>query len=483
MHNYYWRETTTMSLKLTAEEVARHKGLNDLWLVIHGKVYDFTDFVREHPGGIAVILQNAGRDATTMYSEVHSPNLVKSTLPLSKQLGDLEGSGFSKKKEFHNEAKAKQTKKQALESLISAQDFEAAAAESFSPKAWAFVSSAATDLHTKRRNQKAYSWLTLRPRVLRNVTVVDTSTNMLGNPMRLPIFCSPTAMAKLIHSDGEKALGRACKSSGIAQCVSTSASFPLSEIVSAIQSHKAQVPYDTPVFFQLYVDKNRQNSEKLLHQAQALGVKALFLTVDAPIPGKREADERVQSDESLSSPISGARAKNDEKGGALGRIMGSYIDASVSWDDLPWLRASVPGMPIVLKGIQTWMDAVKAMEAGADGIVISNHGGRSLDTSPATILVLLELHHCCPEVFARMEVYVDGGITRGTDIFKALCLGARAVGIGRGFLYALNYGEEGVSRYIEGKTCSSFLPAAAPLHTLSCPSFLIPLPFRCPVLR
>ena len=168
------------------------------------------------------------------------------------------------------------------------------------------------------------------------------------------------------------------------------------------------------------------------------------------MPGKREADERVAADESLSTPMSGARAKNDAKGGALGRIMGSYIDASLSWDDVPWLRKHTE-LPVILKGVQTAMDARRAMELGIDGILLSNHGGRSLDTAPAPIMVLLELQKCVPEVFERMEVYVDGGIMRGTDIFKALCLGAKSVGIGRGFLYALNYGEEGVDKYVDSK--------------------------------
>ncbi|EOO02978.1 putative fmn-dependent dehydrogenase protein [Phaeoacremonium minimum UCRPA7] len=274
---------------------------------------------------------------------------------------------------------------------------------------------------------------------------------MLGQPMRTPIFCSPTSLGRLVHPEGEKELGRACKNLGIPQCVSTSASFPLAELVTAVRSHQADTDYDLPFFFQLYVDKKRANSERLLRQAAELGIKGVFLTVDAPIPGKREADERMQADESISSPMSGAKAKNDKKGGALGRLMGAYIDDSLQWADIAWLRKCAPGIPIVLKGIQTAIDAVRAMEAGVDAILISNHGGRSLDTAPATILVLLELHKCCPQIFDRMEVFVDGGISRGTDVFKALCLGAKSVGIGRGFLYGLNYGREGVERYIDSE--------------------------------
>lgn len=137
-----------------------------------------------------------------------------------------------------------------------------------------------------------------------------------------------------------------------------------------------------PFFFQLYVDKNRAASEALLQRAQKCGIKAVFVTVDAPVPGKREADERVPAEESMVSmpvPMSGARASNDSKGGGLGRTMGSYIDATLSWSDLKWLRRSTQ-LPIVLKGIQTAEDAVLAMQHGVDGIVVSNHGGRSLDT-------------------------------------------------------------------------------------------------------
>ncbi|TDZ22512.1 Cytochrome b2 [Colletotrichum orbiculare MAFF 240422] len=461
---------------LTPEEVAAHNTLNDLWLVIDHTVYDFTDFVREHPGGIAVILRSAGKDATEIYSEVHGPNLVKSTIPASHCKGFVAPGAMADparqqplprarsssvtektiKEEAALEAPPVPSKptlsKPALDTLISAHDFEAAASTSFSPKAWAFVSSAATDLYTKQRNASAYSQIGLRPRVLVDVSSVDTATSMLGNRMRSPIFCPPTAMARLVHPEGEKELGRGCKAAGIPQCVSVSASFPLNEILSAHEAYSSpgqEEPYKVPVFFQLYVDKNRANSERILRSAQAQGVKALFLTIDAPIPGKREADERVRSDESLGSPISGAKAVNDSKGGALGRIMGSYIDASVNWSDIAWLRRTVPGLPVILKGVQTWMDAERAVDAGVEAIVLSNHGGRSLDTSPATIMVLLELQKNCPHVFDKVEVYVDGGISRGTDIFKALCLGAKAVGVGRGLLYGLNYGAEGVARYIE----------------------------------
>lgn len=341
--------------------------------------------------------------------------------------------------------------KPALTSLVSTHDFEQVASQTFPPKTWAFISSAATDLLTKQRNSAAYSLISLRPRVLRNVAEVDTSTRMMGHAIRAPIFCSPAAMAKFVHEEGEKDAGRACKESGLAQCLSNNSSLPVQDVVTAIDGYTVEKPFQVPVFFQLYVDRDRWKTVQVLEEAIKAGVKALFLTVDAPLPGKREADERIKADESVSSPISGAKAKNDAKGGSFGRLLGSYIDASVTWDDIPWLRSCAPGIPIVLKGIQTSEDAVLAMKARVDGIVVSNHGGRSVDTAGASILALMELNARCPEVFDVMEVYVDGGIKRGTDIFKALCLGARAVGVGRGWLYALNYGKAGVCHYMESK--------------------------------
>ena len=404
---------------------------------------------------LAVIHRYAGRDATKSYSEIHAPSLIKSSLPSSRVLGTLDPSTINEewaKPPPSVTASFNPDEKPPLESLISTHDFVSAARHTLTPKTWAFYSSAATDLNTKARNTSAYIDIGLRPRILTDVKIVDTSTSMLGQKMSVPIFCAPAAMAKMVHPEGEKAIARGCRKVGIPQTISTNASFPIAEIFESVSGpgNYGEEEGKVPIFFQLYVDKQREKSEKLLKHVEELGVKAVFVTVDAPVPGKREADERVKADESLSTPMSGAKAKNDAKGGALGRIMGGYIDASLSWADIPWLRKCTK-LPIVLKGVQHAADAKKAMEHGIDGILLSNHGGRSLDTAPAPVLLLLELQKCCPEVFDKMEVYVDGGVMRGTDIFKALCLGATSVGIGRGFLFALNYGQDGVEKYVESK--------------------------------
>ncbi|KAK3327928.1 mitochondrial cytochrome-like protein b2 [Cercophora scortea] len=443
-----------MPSTVSIEDLSKHATREDLWLAVNGIVYDLTEFAPTHPGGLHILVGFAGRDATSIYSRVHADSVILSAIPVSKRMGQLVTSTPLPPPPVQPPCPPPPSSKPPLSSLISSHDFAAAAFSSFPAKTFAFVSSAATDLHTHNANTAAYAAIGLRPRVLHDVTAVSIRTTILGHHVTTPIFCSPTSLGKTVHPEGERELGRACKALGIAQVVSTSASFPLAEVMDAIHltqpAHDQEQQQGIPVFFQLYVDKDRSKSARLLAEASALGIKGVFLTVDAPVPGKREADERLAADESMRTPMSGTRAVNDAAGGALGRIMGKYIDASVSWADIAWLRGCLPaGVPIVLKGIQTAMDAVKAMEIGVEGIVVSNHGGRSLDTAPATVLVLLELQRCCPEVFDRMEVFVDGGVKRGTDVFKALCLGARAVGIGRGALYGLNYGAEGVRRYVE----------------------------------
>jgi L-lactate dehydrogenase (cytochrome) len=224
--------------------------------------------------------------------------------------------------------------------------------------------------------------------------------------------------------------------------LSTSASHSLDQIVE-------QAP-EYPFFFQLYVNKDRKKSAQVLSLANSLGMKAIFVTVDAAARGKRESDERLQADTNVINPVTGERAKHDKKGGGLTRLMGSYIDQSLNWNDLEWIRRCTD-LPIVLKGVTCAEDAKLAMRHGVDGILLSNHGGRNLDFTPPSILLLLEMHKNCPEVFDKMEVYVDGGIRRGGDILKALCLGAKAVGMGRTFLYALNYGTEGAEHLVDSE--------------------------------
>ncbi|KAL8785361.1 MAG: hypothetical protein Q9213_003426 [Squamulea squamosa] len=438
---------------LSTQQIAEHHTAKDLWIVVDGQVWDMTEFAPEHPGGIGIILQYAGRDASQPYNEIHAPSLLNKTLTPSKLVGTLDTStlddeSWAKPPPQQNPKVQLKNEKPPLFNLLSTHDFEAVAEKTLAPKTWAFYSSAATDLVTHKANRSFFDRIWFRPRVLRDIRTRDTRARIMGQDVEVPVMCSPAAMAKLVHPDGEKAIAKGCQRKGIIQCVSTNASFPIDEIASSLAPTQNGPP---PLFFQLYVSKTRSDSEALLRQVWSLGIRTVFLTVDSPLAGKREADERVRMDndqQGIPMMTGVGKPMNDTRGGGLGRLTGSFIDEGLDWSDLPWLRRHWKGR-IVLKGIMCAEDAGRAAEEGLDGIVLSNHGGRNLDTSPPAILILLDLHRNAPHVFDKLEVYVDGGIRRGTDILKAICLGATAVSLGRPFLYSLNYGPEGVEYLID----------------------------------
>ncbi|KAJ5150731.1 Aldolase-type TIM barrel [Penicillium coprophilum] len=430
---------------LSARQISEHKTPEDCWVVVDKQVWDVTDFLEEHPGGSAIILKHAGRDATRAYSEVHAPSVMKNNLDPSKHKGVLDESTidaeWAKPPPEESPKVILENEKAPLHTLINSHDFEVVASKTANKKTWAFYSSAATDLITRNANKSCFDRIWFRPRVLRNVRSVDARTNILGGSYKLPLFVSPAAMAKLIHPDGELAIARACENKGIMQGISNNSSYTMEELRTAAPS--------ADFFFQLYVNRDRGKSADLLRQCSANpNIKAIFVTVDAAWPGKREADERVKADENLSVPMAPSKVQNDKKGGGLGRVMSGFIDPGLTWEDLKWVKQHTH-KPVCLKGVMSADDALLAMKAGLDGILLSNHGGRNLDTSPPSIITLLEIHRRCPEVFDHMEVYVDSGIRRGTDILKAVCLGATAVGMGRSMLFATNYGQEGVEHLID----------------------------------
>ena len=433
---------------IDVDELKRHNSKTECWIAVHSKVYDITNYLQLHPGGPAIILRHAGKDATAAYDEVHAPSIIEETLAPNQQMGILnqaeivnlpedQKSDMDKIEQKTNHTMEEDPNvKPDLLKIISVQDFEDVARKVLTPKAWAFYSSAANDLIAHRMNRDCFRRIMFRPRVLRDITHANTTCSILGSTSSVPFFVAPAAMARLAHKDGEMAIAKGCASEGIIQCISSNASFSLQSIVEAGMEGQ-------PFFFQLYVNAEREKTTQLLQKVRSLGVKAIFVTVDAPVAGKREADERMAADVALSSGISGSQASNDKKGGGMGRLMGQYIDKRLRWEDLPWI-IETSRLPVVVKGIQCAADARLAMEYGCQGIQLSNHGGRQLDTAPPSVLTLLELHALLPEIFDKLEVYVDGGVTRGSDVLKCLALGAKAVSIGRPFLYSLCYGQDGV---------------------------------------
>ena len=409
-----------------------------------------------------VIYRFAGRDASTEYNEVHAPSLIRSTLPAKDHIGNLDASTVTEAWTRANsppEAEPGSAPESAalppLSSIINLDDFALAAERSLPAKAWAYISSGSNANITRDANSAVLQRILLRPRVLRPVGAVRTATALFGSPLALPLYISPMGAARTGGPGAELDLARAAAARGIGYCFATPASHPHGAIIDAFPAPAPGAP--GALWFQLYMDRDRAKSAAALARVAAAPgkVRAVLLTVDLPVVSKREADERVRMaavDVNANTGVA-VGVPADGRGGGFARRTGAFIDPDLGWADVAWARRAAGGLPLLLKGVQTAEDARRALEAGVDGIVLSNHGGRAADTAAPAILTLLELHRCCPEVLAAMPVLVDGGFRRGSDVVKALCLGAAAVGIGRPFMYALGYGQEGVEHAIDGKFC------------------------------
>ena len=394
-----------------------------------------------------MVYKYAGKDGSQTYNEFHASDLIEKELSAAEKKGDLDESTIT---ETWLSAQEKETvsqpapnEKPPLSTLINLDDFERAFEKTGSQKSLAYISGASNDLLSLNANKSLWHKIWFRPRIMRNVATLSTKSRIMGCDVPMPVWICPMGVGMTAGPDGEKALGAGAAAAGIIHCISTTSSFAFEDILSSAPEHS--------FFFQLYVDKQRRKTEALLQKLNDMKqVKALFVTVDLAVVSKREADERIRTQDNLSIYLQGVKSSIDQKGGGLARSQGSFIDSALSWDDLSWIRRH-SNLPIVIKGIQSAADAKMAMEMGCAGIVVSNHGGRALDGSPATILVLLEIRRDCPEVFQRMEVFIDGGVRRGSDILKAVCLGARGVGVGRPFQCSISYGKEGVEAAISSR--------------------------------
>jgi len=315
-----------------------------------------------------------------------------------------------------------------------------------------YYASGSNDMITLRENRAAYSRLRLVPKILIDVSSVETKTTILGASVSSPICIAPTAMQQMAHPDGEAATARAAARHNTLMTLSSWSTLPLEEVAAAAPSAtQAGLRW-----FQLYVYKDRAVTLSLIKRAEKAGYKALAITVDTPILGRREAD--VKNKFALPSHLTmgnfagvgGDHSSGTKTSGSTGSGLASYvsklIDQTLTWNDIAWVRKNTT-MKIVVKGVMSPEDAITSVRHGVDGIWVSNHGARQLDTTPATIEVLGDI---CKAVAKKCEVYIDGGIVRGTDVFKAIALGARAVFIGRPVLWGLSHsGEEGVSHVLK----------------------------------
>ncbi|HZR40743.1 MAG TPA: alpha-hydroxy acid oxidase [Ktedonobacteraceae bacterium] len=317
-------------------------------------------------------------------------------------------------------------------------DYEALAARRMAhiPWAWDYYQGGSDDEVSLRANRTAFEHLRLRPRMLVNVSTCDLRTSVLGTPVSMPILVAPTAGHGLAHPDAECATARAVQQAGTLMIASTQSTRSLEEIAQAGQC---------PRWFQLYIDSRRQ-AEHLIRRAEAAGYQGFVLTVDGPRRGNRERDIRNDIGKHLEASYPSVGSGNASPLMESSDEPEPSITASLTWEILPWLR-SITSLPILLKGILTAEDALLSLEYGADGIIVSNHGGRQPDSVVAGIEALPEVVEV---VAGRCEVYVDGGIRRGTDVLKALALGARAVLLGHPILWGLAVnGESGVYHVLQ----------------------------------
>lgn len=294
-----------------------------------------------------------------------------------------------------------------------------------------------------RENHTAFHKIWFRPQILVDVENIDTSTTMLGTKTDMPFYVTATALGKLGNPEGEVILTRGAKKHNVIQMIPTLASCSFDEIVDAAEEGQVQ-------WLQLYVNKDREVTKRIVQHAEKRGCKGLFITVDAPQLGRREKDMRTKFQD-VGSNVQSTGGNDVDRSQGAARAISSFIDPSLSWKDIPWFQ-SITSMPIILKGVQRVEDVIKAVEAGVQGVVLSNHGGRQLDTAPSGVEILAEVMPALRErgMQDKIEVFIDGGIRRASDIVKAICLGATGVGIGRPFLYAMSaYGLPGVDRAMQ----------------------------------
>ncbi|CDK27438.1 unnamed protein product [Kuraishia capsulata CBS 1993] len=428
---------------IPVDEFLKHNKPDDCWVVLNGWVYDMTEFKEIHPGGRNVIIRNAGKDATKIFTPIHPPDAIEKFLPAEKIIGKLDGIIEQEEEEDPDELERQEriSNIPSLNQVYNIADFENIAKQILPKGAWAYYSSGADDEITLRENHYAYHRVFFRPRILVDVSEIDLSTTMLGQKTSAPFYISATALARLGHPDGEVAIAKAAGREDIIQMISTLASASLDEITEVATEDQKQ-------WFQLYVNADRNIAYKMVANAESKkSIKGIFITVDAPSLGNREKDKKIKFEGDTDVDLE----DNADRASGASRALSSFIDTALTWKDIDVIKQKTK-LPIVIKGIQRAEDALKAAEHGVDAIVLSNHGGRQLDFAPAPLQLLSDIMPVLREkkLDGKMEVFVDGGVRRGTDVLKALCLGATGVGIGRPVLYSMSaYGEAGVTKAIQ----------------------------------
>jgi L-lactate dehydrogenase (cytochrome) len=428
---------------ISPEELAKHKSKDDVWIAIHGNVYDLTKFASSHPGGASILYKYGGTEATEEFDSLHSKSVLDTLSPemLKGKYGGAPKAATKAAGPAPVHAPIA-TSDVPIHQIINVRDFLPLAEKNMPPHGWIYYSTAAEDEETYRENENVFLRYLFRPRVCVDVSRIDTRTTILGFPSSLPLFICGAALVGLAHPEGEVGVCKAAHTEGVIQMAPCFSSKSLEEIAAA------RAP-GQPLFYQLYINSDRAATERVLKKVEALGFQAVFITVDAPKLGRREKDMRHK----FQGQLPALHTQDDtNRNSGIAMALNSFIAANVTWKDITWVKSLVPKMKIVLKGVQRGDDAIKAVEYGCDGILLSNHGGRQMDTARSGLEVLVEVAAALRGrgLFDKVELYVDGGIRRGNDIAKCLALGARAVGVGRPVVFGLAaYGQKGAEKALQ----------------------------------
>jgi len=316
-------------------------------------------------------------------------------------------------------------------------EFEAHAETCMSAMAFAYVAGGAADELTMRANCEDWKRIRLAPRILVDVSQISLKTEILGQQLDLPIMLAPAAFHRLCCAEGELATVEGANQEGAGLVLSSFSTVAVEEVAAAARQ---------PLWFQLYTQKDKTLTQEMVRRAEAAGCKALCVTVDTPILGARHRESRTQFNLPADFKLPNLNLGSVSHRPVRSAIYSELLNPALTWKDIEWL-CSIAKVPVVLKGVLNPEDASLAVNSGASAIIVSNHGARNLDTVPSTAEALPLV---IKKVQGKLPVLVDGGIRRGTDVLKALALGAKAVLIGRPYLYALAYaGAEGVARVIE----------------------------------
>jgi 4-hydroxymandelate oxidase len=326
-------------------------------------------------------------------------------------------------------------------SLINLYDYEQAARQVMPVDYFSYYASGAADEVSLRQNRLDFDRLSLRPRLLVDVSQRSLCTTLLGRAVGMPFIVAPTALAGLAHPDGEIAIGRAAQAAGIPHCLSTLANASLEDVAQATNE-----PPGAMNWFQLYIYRERRISERLLERAISAGYQAIVVTVDTAVPGVRESLLRTGWQLPPGMTLKNFEEFHNTAGAEILAYTSAQLAPSLTWDDLKRIVSTSP-VPVLVKGILRADDARRALDCGVKAVIVSNHGGRQLDTAVSPLQALPEV---VAAVGAEIDVYLDGGVRRGTDILKALALGACAVMAGRPVLWGLAVnGQAGVEHVLE----------------------------------